>query len=147
MTRVLVDANVFLHALGDDARLRPSCELVIERLVAGELRGEGASLMVEEVMHVRHRRSGDRAQAARDGRAAASVLAALHPVGEPELDAAVEIFLAHETLHARDAVHVAVARRHGLAVLLSTDRGFDAVEGLRRIDPADRAAVEELAGR
>lgn len=62
-------------------------------------------------MHVRHRRSGDRARAVADGRAAASVLRALHPVSEADLEAALHIFLSHEALHARDAVHVAVARR------------------------------------
>lgn len=145
MTRVLVDANVFLHALGDDPALRPACERVIAQLAAGRLRGEAAALMVEEVVHVRHRRRGDRARAVEDGRAAASLLRALHPVSEPELEAALEIFAGHGTLHARDAVHVAVARRHGLEVLLSTDRGFDVVDGLRRIDPVDGGALAQLA--
>lgn len=124
--------------------MRAACDHVIEHLAEERFSGEASALMIEEILHVRHRRSGDRARAVDDGRAASSVLLALHPVGEHELEAALEIFRAHGTLHARDAVHVAVARRHGLTRLLSTDRGFDDVEDLRRIDPKDRAAVDEL---
>lgn len=143
--RALVDANVFVHALGTDPLLRPACEAVIGHLASARIRGEAPALMVEEVVHVRHRRSGNRAAGVADGRAARSVLAALHPVGEAELADALEVFLAHERLHARDAIYVAVAQRRGLATMLSTDRGFDRIEGLQRIDPADRGAVDQLA--
>jgi len=39
-----------------------------------------------------------------------------------------------------------LARRHGLTTILSTDRGFDAIADLRRVDPADSPAVDALAG-
>ena len=39
----------------------------------------------------------------------------------------------HEDLSARDALHVAVMRRHGVRRILSFDKGFDQVEGLDRI--------------
>lgn len=125
--------------------LRPACTHVIEHLAAGRLLGEASSLMVEELVHVRRRRGGDRQRAIRDGRTARALLHALHPVGEEELEVALEAFLAHAGLNARDAIHVAVARRHGLSTILSTDRGFDGLADLRRVDPADHAAVEALA--
>lgn len=36
-------------------------------------------------------------------------------------------------LSARDALHVAVMRRHGIRRLVSFDHGFDAVEEVERI--------------
>ncbi|WP_370327623.1 PIN domain-containing protein [Euzebya sp.] len=36
-------------------------------------------------------------------------------------------------MSARDALHVAVARLHGIGHILSFDHGFDAVEGLERM--------------
>lgn len=146
MIRVLLDANVFLHALGADPTLRPACEGILDHLRKGLIGGEAATLMVEEIVHVRHRRTGDRARSVADGRAVASAVATLHPVGERELNSAMELFGAHGTLQARDAIHLAVARRHGLTTILSTDRGFDGIEGIRRVDPADLAAVDDLAG-
>lgn len=139
----MIDANVFVHAVGRDPVLRPACQEMLAHLAAGRLAGEAASLMVEEVAHVRQRRTGDRRLACREARAAAALLV-LHPVGEEVVEDALDAFGLHERLDARDAVHVAVARRHGLAIIVSTDRGFDGVEGLRRVDPADRAAVESL---
>ena len=34
---------------------------------------------------------------------------------------------------ARDAIHVAVMRRHGIATILSFDKGYDAISGVDRI--------------
>ena len=33
---------------------------------------------------------------------------------------------------ARDALHVAIMQRHGIGEILTFDRGFDAVPGIRR---------------
>lgn len=144
MTRVLLDANVFLHAVGSDPVLRPACQQVMAHLGEGRLRGEASSLMVEEVVHVRHRRTGDRTLATRDGRAAAALLT-LHPVGEDVIESALAAFARHDRLEVRDAVHLTTARTHGLTTILSTDRGFDGIEDLRRVDPADEDAIGELA--
>jgi len=38
-------------------------------------------------------------------------------------------------------VHAVTALRHGGAAIVSADRAFDAVPGLRRIDPLDAEAV------
>ena len=38
---------------------------------------------------------------------------------------------------ARDLLHGAVARRHGLSQIVTTDRGFDRIPGLVRVDPRD----------
>lgn len=143
MNRVLLDSNVFLHALGRDDVLRPSCVEVIDQLSAGAFVGEAACVLVNEVVHVRHRRTGDRRRAVMDGRAAAQLLV-LRAVDDVDTSTALELFLAHERLQMNDAVQVAVARRYGLATVLSTDRGLDGIPGLRRVDPADGEAVAQL---
>ena len=43
------------------------------------------------------------------------------------------ILLASPTLSARDAIHVAVMRQHGVEEILSFDRAFDDVRDIRRI--------------
>lgn len=115
-------------------------------MALGNLRGEASTVMIEEVVHVGHRRRGDRIGGIADGRAAASVLAVLHPVGQKDLDSALELFGEHDSLHMRDAIHLAIARCHGMTTILSTDRGFEGIEGIRRVDPADLSAVSKLAG-
>ncbi len=42
----------------------------------------------------------------------------------------------HPSLAARDLVHVATCQEEGIDEIVSPDRGFDTVRGIRRIDPA-----------
>ena len=44
-----------------------------------------------------------------------------------------EILLASPVLSARDAIHVAVMHQHGVEEILSFDRAFDDIPGIRRI--------------
>ena len=47
------------------------------------------------------------------------------------------LFLRYPALAARDLVHVATCRVHDIGLIINPDRGFDEVDGLSRIDPAD----------
>lgn len=143
MTRALLDANVFIHALGEHPILRPACRAVLAHSSRGDIVAEASALVIDEVVHVRNRRSGDRRASVKDGRAAAA-LCLLHPVTSRDVETALGIFLAQPGLQMRDAIHVATAAQHGLSVVLSTDRAFDDIPGLRRIDPADRSTVDSL---
>lgn len=141
---MLLDSNVFLHALGSDAALRAACTSIIDAVSEDRLAGEAAVVIINEIVHVRHRRTGDRRRAVADGRAAAQVVL-LHPIDDVDTASALDAFQAHEGLQMmNDAVLVAVALRHGLTTILSTDRGFDGIPGLRLVDPADAEAVAAL---
>jgi uncharacterized protein len=144
VSRAYLDATVFVHSLGRDEELRDACRAVLESVRSGDMVGETSVLTVEEVVHVRHRRLGDRAQAAREGRDITAMVL-LHDVTTADLDAALASFASHGALDARDAVHAAVGSRLGLGVIVSTDADFDGTPGLRRIDPRDRGAVEAFA--
>ena len=52
------------------------------------------------------------------------------------------------SIGANDRVHLATCLAtclaNGIDTILSADRGYDAVEQLRRVDPLDTPAVEEL---
>ena len=49
--------------------------------------------------------------------------------------AAKDLLYAHPRLSARDALHVAVMRRHEITEIASFDRGFDAMSGITRLPP------------
>ena len=55
------------------------------------------------------------------------------PVTVENVTSAREILLGWPGLSARDAIHVAVMRQHGVEEILSFDRGFDHVSGIRRL--------------
>lgn len=58
----------------------------------------------------------------------------------------LELFARQPRPSARDALFAAVALGRGIAAILTTDRAFDDVDGLARVDPLDAAAVDALAG-
>jgi predicted nucleic acid-binding protein len=51
-----------------------------------------------------------------------------------------DVLEANSFLQARDAIHAAVVIQNGLEGIISTDRAFDRVSGLRRFDPVELAA-------
>jgi predicted nucleic acid-binding protein len=62
-----------------------------------------------------------------------AVVTEVFPVEHHDVLQAKDIAATHSGLSARDALHVAIMRRHGVAHVLTFDRGFDVVSGIQRI--------------
>ena len=85
------------------------------------------------------------AEAAETARMAAG-LCRLHPLEANDVLRGIDLFEAHPGLDARDAVFAALALNREIDAILATDRAFDGIDGLERIDPADERALATLAG-
>jgi predicted nucleic acid-binding protein len=57
------------------------------------------------------------------------------PIGAAEIRRAGRLLVEHPRLSARDAIHAAVVMVRGLEAIITTDRDFDGVSGLRRLSP------------
>lgn len=147
MTRVFVDTNVFLYALGTSHPYRDPCRTLVGKLARREIAGETSVEVLQEFMHVRRRRGPGMDEAVMRTREIMAWDLPLHEVGEDDLRLALELLTASGRLPVRDAVHAATARNRGIDVILSTDRDFDSMPGFDRIDPADEAAIERVARR
>ena len=62
-----------------------------------------------------------------------AILDEIIPIDMPVIEAAKTLVLGYSRLSARDALHVAVMQEHGIDRIMSFDRGFDAIPGLRRL--------------
>lgn len=93
---------------------------------------------------MRLRRTGDRAESLRLA-GAVGQLCRLHGFEPADLPLTFTLLARHPELHTRDAVMAATALNRGLEAVLSADRAFDVVDGLRRVDPCDAQAVASLA--
>ncbi len=140
MTRFLYDTAVFLYALGGDHAYRQPCREIVERAARGRLRGEASVNLLQEVAHHRFRRTGDREQAVRNARDVAN-LCGLHAVEPADVERGLALYAEHGRLSARDAVFAALALGRGIDTILSSDRAFDDVRGLERVDPLNTDAV------
>lgn len=136
---VLLDTSIAVYALGAADRRRDSCRDFLQRAASGEFRAYASVEMVQELVHHRLRRLGDRRGAAADGRslsAACTLLRFDHEVLELSLDLIERV----PTIRGRDAVHAATAIAYGIERIASTDKAFDNLPGLIRIDPTDTAS-------
>jgi predicted nucleic acid-binding protein len=141
--RVLVDTNVILYAIGGPHAYAEPCRSILALAGEGRFELEAPVDLVQEILHHRTRRLGDRRQATADARAAAS-LCRLHPVEPEDAGRVAELFEGSSRLSARDAVFAAVALRYDLDTILSADGDFDGLADLRRLDPADPETVRQL---
>lgn len=143
MKRILVDTNVILYAIGGPHPYAEPCRGILALAGEGRFEMEAPVDLVQEILHHRARRLGDRRQAAADARAATD-LCRLHAVEPADAEKAAELFAASTSLSARDAVFAAVALRHDLDTILSADGDFDGLSDLNRLDPADPNTVGQL---
>jgi predicted nucleic acid-binding protein len=131
---VLVDTAVLAYALGGAHPMQEPCERLIEAAGAGEIELHASVEMIQELLFHRMRKT-DR-QAALDQARDAAALCFLHDFDQAVLARALALVDSHPTLGGRDAVHAATAVEHGLAVIVSPDRAFDGIAGLRRSEPS-----------
>ncbi|HVL98516.1 MAG TPA: PIN domain-containing protein [Egibacteraceae bacterium] len=139
--RSLLDTAVFIYAVGTDHPLRSPCRRVFEGMLQQEFPAEASVLAVQEVLHQRARRTGDRG-AARRFAADLTQVCVLHDVTLDDLRLSLRLWDDAPALDAADAVHAAVAISNGIPVIISPDEAFDQVAGLARISPA--AAADRL---
>jgi len=143
--RFLYDTAIFSYALGGEHRYREAFRAIVRQATGGTLRGEASADLIQEFANQRLRRSGDRDGAAAAARDVAKLIR-LHPLEPDDALLGVDLFETNPGLAARDAVFAAVALNRGIDAILATDRAFDEVRGLERIDPADERGVAGLVG-
>ena len=131
---VFLDSNVFLYAAGADHPLRSPCLRALDEVEAGTVAVATSSEVVQEILHVLSRRNR-RTEAVQLARWVLDLVAEVLPVRRDELALASDL-MERGSLNSRDAVHIATMRLNGLSEILTADRHFAAIEGVRRIDPA-----------
>lgn len=142
MTATYVDSNVFLYAIGTEHRYREPCRRIVKLLGERRMHAEISVAVLQEIVHHRRRR-GDSDPGAR-ARDAARLCEAVHDLTLDDVHRTLSLIESHATLPTLDAIHAGIALRRGLEVVLSADRDFDSIPGLRRVDPSEEAAVAEL---
>lgn len=131
-----VDTSVIMYAAGSDHPLKAPCQRVLERVADGDLDAVISVEVVQEIIHrfVAVRRPAQGATIAND---AMDLFAPVLPITHATMRRMPELVARHPGLAARDLLHVATCQQEGIEVIISTDRGLDAVPGIRRIDPVE----------
>jgi predicted nucleic acid-binding protein len=129
---IFIDANVPMYLVGRPHPHKIDAQLAVERLAVAQRRLVTSSEVFQEILH-RYVATDRRHKIEQAFATLRGLVDDVLAVREADAFAAKDLLHAHPRLSARDALHGAVMRRHGIAEVLSFDRGFDALSGLRRL--------------
>ncbi|MEA1903933.1 MAG: type II toxin-antitoxin system VapC family toxin [Actinomycetota bacterium] len=135
---MFVDTAVFLYAKGTPHPYRDPCRTVLSAIGAGAVDGVVNVDVIQEFVHVRIRKGIDRDEAAIESQGIVASCQ-VEDVGMADLLVALKFFASFQSLDLRDAIHLATATRTLVDGIVSSDRGFDSVPGVMRLDPIDFA--------
>lgn len=133
--RLFVDATVFMYIGGGNHPLKVPCGSALRRAVERGTELVTDAEVLQEILY-RYLSIGRASTAAAVFRAATAICDEVLPVTAGTGRAALEILSEEPSMSPRDAIHLAAMREHGLDAILTTDRDFDDIRGIRRLDPA-----------
>ena len=129
---IFVDSNIPMYLVGAPHPLKDAARAAVERCVN---RGERLVTSAEVMQEILHRyvaiRRPDAIRAALD--VLAGVVDDVLPIEAADVNNARDVLLSRPRLSARDALHVAVMKRHGIERVMSFDAGFDEVGWMERV--------------
>lgn len=131
---IVVDTTVLVYAVGAEHPYRDPSRRIIEAVRDGVLQATTTVEVVQEFAHVRARRRG-REDAALLALDVLDLLSPLLGIDEQHLRTGMTIYRDSERLGTFDAVLAAAALGSGASALVSADKAFGDVRGLRHVIP------------
>ena len=129
---ILVDTNMPTYLVGDDERHKARTERLLDRAVTNRERLVTDAEVFQEILH--RYKTINRLEAIQPAfDLLHGIVDEIFPIGVSAIESAKTLVLGYRHLSARDALHVAVMQEHGVDRIMSFDRGFDAIPGLRRL--------------
>lgn len=130
----LVDTNIIMYAAGAaHPHKQPSVRL-LERIARGEVEAAIDAETLQEILH-RYRAINRWNDGKMVYDLARQIFHVVFPVTTEALDQARQLLDYNTGLMARDALHVAIAMTEAVEGVFSYDKDFDAIAGVRRIEP------------
>jgi uncharacterized protein len=129
---IFVDSNIPMYLVGAAHPLKDASRRLLEQVVTRGDRLVTDAVVLQEVLHRYHAiRRPDAIQPAFN--ALLGVVDEVYPIEWEDVEQAKTLLLGSPTLSARDAVHVGVMKRRGVARVMSFDVGFDQVGWIDRL--------------
>ena len=129
---IFLDSNVPMYLVGAPHRNKVRTEQLLRRFIEARERLVSDVEVFQEILHryvaIRRHDAIDAAW-----QALHKIVDEVFPVSFDDVDHARSLVLRTEGLSARDALHIAVMKAHGIEEIMTFDAGFDRVASLRRI--------------
>ena len=126
---IFVDSNIPMYLVGEPHPHKFDTQRMLERAVSANERLVTDAEVLQEILH--RYTAIDRRDAIQPALGVILALAdEVIPITRHDLEAARDIVLQVRGLSARDAIHAAVMQRHGIATIMTFDRGFAGLPGI-----------------
>jgi predicted nucleic acid-binding protein len=129
---ILLDSNVPMYLVGAEHPHKVDARRLLERAVAENHRLVTDAEVLQEILH-RYVAINRRDAIQPCFNVVLEIVDEVLPVTLETLSEACGIVIGHPDLTARDAIHLAVMREHGIEQILSFDRHFDGLPGVTRL--------------
>jgi predicted nucleic acid-binding protein len=129
-----VDSNVIMYAVGAEHPYRCPCLDALDRIIRESLPAIVSSEIHQEILH-RYLSLGLPQMAQQVSAQLETIIPTTLPVTLADIRRVRQLAERYPALRARDLLHAAVMLENGLSHILSTDRHFDQVSEIERIDP------------
>jgi len=127
---IFIDSNVPMYLVGTDHPNKATARRLLERAITDGERLVTDAEVLQEILH-RYVAINRRDAILPATLALVDVVDDVFPVERVDVNRARQIVLTTQ-LSARDAVHLAIARRRGIDRILTFDLAFDGLDGIQR---------------
>ena len=133
-----LDVNVPMYAAGKEHPYKAACVYVLTEIANGRLDAVISTEIIQEILY-RFGASGQAQVGVQMASNLMNLVPDVLPVTVEDMQTAVALFAEYgpKGVKARDVVHTAVMQNHQLTHIISTDKHFDQIEGITRLDPHD----------
>ncbi|MFQ5737861.1 MAG: type II toxin-antitoxin system VapC family toxin [Acidobacteriota bacterium] len=129
-----LDTNILMYAIGKKHPYKQPCIKVLEQIRSEVIHVVTNVEVFQEIIH-RYWSLQEQEVAAVAFSSMKKLCERVFPVLEADVDKAFQILQAYPCLGVRDAIHAATMINNGLRKIISTDKHFDEIEGIVRLDP------------
>lgn len=129
---ILIDSNIPMYLVGAEHPHKADAQRLIERAIC---RGERLVTSAEVLQEILHRYTAIQRPDAIEPvfNTLLGIADEIFAIEEEDVRLAKDILLGSRRLSSRDALHVAVMRRHGVREIMTFDQGFDDLPGIVRL--------------
>lgn len=139
-----IDVNVFMYAAGKPHPYKDPCIQILSdlenRFLSGLVNTEIFQELLYRYYHIKLAEKGVELC-----RSIFQLPVKILPVREQDIRLAIDIFESYQKigLKPRDAMHAATMKNNGISKIISTDRDFDTIDFIQRIDPLNYQLLHE----
>lgn len=134
MSIYFIDSNIVMYAVGKEHEYKESCGRVLQKIGDDEITGVINTEVLQEILY-RYFKIGKGKEGLETARDFFLAVSEVLPVTSKDIEKNFSLFEKYKDFPPRDSLHVAVMLNNGLNEIISTDKHFDKIKEVTRIDP------------